>query len=130
MAAGEVIKTQHGPAIAILHQYAYTGQGKTIHSSGQLEWYKNNDKFIKVAGWLQCITNDGYVIPIIIRDGLSYVALCLLTDEEWDSLPHVILTGEADLDPGVLDLGLDDNETWLYAISDLPLDKRQAPFCL
>ncbi len=67
--AGGVIKTQHGPAIAILHQYAYTGQGKTIHSSGQLEWYKNdvNDKSIKVAGGLQCIlTNDGYVIPIDI----------------------------------------------------------------
>jgi len=35
--AGGVIKTQHGPAIAILHQYGYTGQGKTIHSSGQLK---------------------------------------------------------------------------------------------
>jgi len=74
--AGGVIKTQHGPAIAIMHQYAYTGQGKTIHSSGQLEWYKNNvnDKSIKVAGGLQCILNfDGYVIPISIRDGLPYV---------------------------------------------------------
>ena len=49
--AGGVIKTQHGPAIAILHQYAYTGQGKTIHSSGQLEWYKNdvNDKSIEIG---------------------------------------------------------------------------------
>ena len=28
--AGGVVKTQHGPTIAILHQYAYTGQGKTI----------------------------------------------------------------------------------------------------
>jgi len=36
--AGGVVKTQHGPAIVILHQYAYTGQGKTIHSSAQLEW--------------------------------------------------------------------------------------------
>ncbi len=73
-----IIKTQHGPAIAILHQYTYTGQGKSIHSSGQLEWYKNNvnDKSIKVAGGLQCIlTNDGYIIPISIRDGLQYVAL-------------------------------------------------------
>ncbi len=60
--AGGLITTQHGPVIAILHQYAYTGQ-----ASGQLEWYKNdmNDKSIKVAGGMQCIqTNDGYVIPI------------------------------------------------------------------
>ena len=64
MTAGRVVKTQHGPAIAILHQYAYTGQGKTIHSSGQLEWYKNdvNDKSVKVTGGLQCIlTNNGYI---------------------------------------------------------------------
>jgi len=117
--AGGVIKTQHGPAIAILHQYAYTGQGKTIHSSGQLEWYKNNvnDKSIKVAGGLQRIlTNDGYVIPISIRDGLPYVALCPFTNEDWDSLPHVILPGDAAWDPSVLDLDLDENETWLDTI--------------
>jgi hypothetical protein len=29
--------TQHGPVIFIMHQYAYLGQGKSIHSSGQLE---------------------------------------------------------------------------------------------
>ena len=40
--AGGVVNTQHGPAIAIMHQYAYTGKGKTIHSCGQLEWYKND----------------------------------------------------------------------------------------
>ena len=130
--AGRVIKTQHGPAIAILHQYAYTGQGKTIHSSGQLEWYENdvNDKSIKVLGSLQCIlTNDGYVIPINIRDGLPYiVALCCFTDEEWDSLPHVVLTGDADWDPSVLDHDLDENETWFDAVPDLPLDKPPSAF--
>jgi hypothetical protein len=34
---GGIIKTQHGPAIAIYHQYAYVGYGKTIHSAVQLE---------------------------------------------------------------------------------------------
>jgi len=129
--AGGVIKTQHGPAIAILHQYAYTGQGKTIHSSGQLEWYKNdvNDKSIKVSGGLQRIlTNDGYAIPISIRDGLPYVALRPFTDEEWETLPHVILTGDADWDPGVLDHDLDDHETWFDAISDIPLDPPPSAF--
>jgi len=85
MTTGGVITTQHGPVVAILHQYAYTGQGKTIHSSGQLEWYKNdvNDKSIKVSGGMQHIlTNDGYVIPISIRDGLPYIAICLFSNEE------------------------------------------------
>jgi hypothetical protein len=31
-----VVNTQHGEVIAIVHQYAYTGKGGTIHSSGQL----------------------------------------------------------------------------------------------
>jgi hypothetical protein len=35
---GAVINTQRGEVIAIMHQYAYTGKGGTIHSSGQLEW--------------------------------------------------------------------------------------------
>ncbi len=36
---GGVVQSQHGPVIVIMNQYAYTGQGKTIHSSGQLEWF-------------------------------------------------------------------------------------------
>ena len=38
---GGVVQSQRGPVIAIMHQYAYTGQGKTIHSSAQLEWFQN-----------------------------------------------------------------------------------------
>jgi len=69
---GAVINTQHGEVIAILHQYAYTGIGTSIHSPAQLAWYKNvNDKSIKVGG-LQCITTwDGYVIPLNIVQGMS-----------------------------------------------------------
>lgn len=76
--AGGVAQTQKGEVIVILHQYAFTGKGKTIHSAAQLEWYKNdvNDKSIKVEGGLQRITtNDGYVHPINICDGLPYVQL-------------------------------------------------------
>jgi len=39
---GGVINTQHDEVIAIMHQYAYTGIGTSIHSSVQLEWYKND----------------------------------------------------------------------------------------
>ncbi len=78
---------------------------------------------------MQCIlTSDGYVIPISIRDGLPYVVLCPFSDEEWDTLPHVILTGDADWDPGMLDQDLDDNEACFDAISDLPPDKPPSAF--
>ena len=61
-----VVNTQRGPVIVIMHQYARTGKGGTIHSSGQLEWYGNdvNDRSIKIEGGRQQLTApDGYVIP-------------------------------------------------------------------
>jgi hypothetical protein len=50
-----VVNTQCGEVIAIMHQYAYTGKGGTIHSSGQLEWCGNNitDHSIKIDGGRQ-----------------------------------------------------------------------------
>jgi hypothetical protein len=38
-----------------MHQYAYTGKGGTIHSSGQLEWCGNdvNNHSIKIDGGRQ-----------------------------------------------------------------------------
>jgi hypothetical protein len=52
---GAVVNTQRGEVIAIMHQYAYTGKGGTIHSSGQLEWCGNNinDHSIKIDGGRQ-----------------------------------------------------------------------------
>jgi hypothetical protein len=68
--AGAVARTQHGDVIIVMHQYAYHPlQGKTIHSSGQMESFKNdvNDKSIRVPGGLQRIkTIDGYVFPLSI----------------------------------------------------------------
>ena len=50
--AGGVINTQRGPVIAIMHQYAYTGKGKSIHSCAQLEAHKQtvHNKSMKVGG--------------------------------------------------------------------------------
>jgi hypothetical protein len=52
---GEVVNTQRGEVIAIMHQYVYTGKGGTIHSSGQLKWCGNNinDHSIKNDGGRQ-----------------------------------------------------------------------------
>ena len=43
---GGVTNTQRGPVILIMHQYAFAGRGNTIHSSAQMEWFKQqvNDK--------------------------------------------------------------------------------------
>jgi hypothetical protein len=69
---GAVVSTQRGEVIAIMHQYAYTGKGSTIHSSGQLEWCGNdvNNHSIKIDGGRQQLTTpDSYVIPINVRCG-------------------------------------------------------------
>jgi hypothetical protein len=52
---GAVVNTQRGEVIANMHQYAYTGKGSTIHSSGQLKWCGNhvNDHSIKIEGGRQ-----------------------------------------------------------------------------
>ena len=98
--AGGVVQTQHGPVIAIFHQYAHLGTGKTIYSSIQLEEFglQVDEKPVWVPGGLQHIkTPDSYVHPIRIKDGLPYVSLCLYTDMNgrlYRTLSgHVILTG-------------------------------------
>jgi hypothetical protein len=121
--AGGVINTQRGPAIAILNQYAYIGKGKTIHSSGQLEWFGQdvNERSVKVTNGAQRIlTLDGYAIPINIRNGLPYITMRPYTDKEWEDLPHVLFTADADWDPTVLDHDLDEDEEWFDALTDLP----------
>ena len=121
---GGVINTQQGKVIAILHQYAYTGLGTSIHSPAQLEWYKNdvNDRSIKVGGLQRITTLEGYVIPLNFVQGLPRMAIRPYTDKEWEDLPHVVLTSELDWDPGQLDLALDDDDNWYDAISDLAAD--------
>ena len=97
--AGGIVRTQHGPVIAIFHQYAHLGTEKTIHSSFQLEEFGLElDKTpIQLPRGLQCIkTPDGYVHPIRIKSGLPYVSLHLYTDMEWETLPHINWTRDSD----------------------------------
>ena len=93
----------------ILHQYAYLGTGKTIHSSIQLEDHQIevNDKSYKVKGGRQALTTpDGYIIPLQIRGGLAYLDMHPPTDQELDEYPHIVLTADIDWDPTVLDCEL------------------------
>ena len=94
-----VVNSQYGPIIAIMHQYAYHGKGKTIHSSTQIENYGNvvDDRPAKVPGGQQCIKIlDGYVLPLQIRAGFVYLDMQPPFDEELASLPYVILTSDVD----------------------------------
>jgi hypothetical protein len=121
---GAVVNTQHGEVIAIMHQYAYTGKGGTIHSSGQLEWCGNdvNNRSIKIEGGMQWLTTpDGYVIPIDVRHGLPYIMMWPFTDEEFEELPHVVWTSEDTWDPTSLDSVISDDPNWYEAEPSPPL---------
>ena len=106
-----------------MNQYAYHPQHRTIHSCGQLEWFYNdvNDKSCKIPGGLQRIkTNDGYILPLQIREGLPYLPLRPYTDKEWDTLPHVVLTSDDNWNPQVFDHSFDlSDETWYDALEQL-----------
>ena len=78
-----------------MNEYAYYGKEHTIHSSGQIEWHKNqvDDKSVDVGG-TQCITtSDGYSFPLRLTGGLMYLSILgKTTDEEMVKYPSVHLT--------------------------------------
>lgn len=129
--AGGVTRTQRGDVILILHQYAYMARGKTIHSSVQLEDFKNevNEKSVRLVGGKQRITTlEGYAIPLDIIDGLAYMKLRPFSDSEWEELPHVVMTSDKDWDPSVFDSVISNDETWYDAISDESEFLQESPF--
>ena len=117
--AATLLNTSLGKVIGIFNEYAHLGKGSSIHSSGQLEWFKTHvdEKSIKVGGTQLITTLDGYSVPLLIKDGLAYAtSLGRPTDQDMDSYPHVFFTSPDEWDPSVLDHdpppldGLDPNQ--------------------
>ena len=112
-----LVKTNHGYVNLIMNEYAYYGKGHTIHSSGQIEWNKNqvDDTSVKVGG-SQCITTlDGYSFPLKCTGGLMYLSIMgKPTDEELLKYPSVHLTSIHEWDPSVLDYSHPEGDGSLY----------------
>ena len=104
--AATLLNTSLGKVIGIFNEYAHLGKGSSIHSSGQLEWFKTHvdEKSIKVGGTQLITTLDGYSVPLLIKDGLAYAtSLGRPTDHDMDSYPHVFFTSPDEWDPSELD---------------------------
>ena len=104
--AATLLNTSFGKVIGIFNEYAHLGKGSSIHSSGQLEWFKTHvdEKSIKVGGTQLITTLDGYSVPLLIKDGLAYAtSLGRPTDQDMDTYPHVFFTSPDEWDPSVLD---------------------------
>ena len=84
-------QTQSAIAKLIMNEYAYSGQGSTIHSSGQIKWYNNfvDDKSTQVGGTQVIITYDGYIMPLGSKEGLLYLEfLGKPTNEDFVNYPQ------------------------------------------
>ena len=104
--ATTLLNTSLGKVIGIFNEYAHLGKGSSIHSSGQLEWFKTHvdEKSVKVGGTQLITTLDGYSVPLLIKDGLAYAtSLGRPTDQDMDTHPHVFFTSPDEWDPSVLD---------------------------
>ena len=117
--AAGLLHSTVGPLIGIFHQYANYGKGKTIHSASQLRSFGHVlDDVPRACGGQQTLTTlDGYVIPLAVRDGLCYMDMRPPTDQELDTLPHVLMTSDLPWDPGSLD-SEPDNTDMFYDVSE------------
>ena len=72
-----LVETSHGIVNLIMNDYTCYGKGDTIHSSGQIEWFKNSvdDRFVRVGGNQRLYTIDGYAMPLTCRSGLMYLII-------------------------------------------------------
>ena len=104
--AAALLDTQKGPIIGIFHEYAHLGKGKSIHASGQMEWFNCQvDDRSKIVGGAQRIeTSEGYIIPLSIESGLVYMhTIRIPTDRNFQNYPHVFFTSPDIWDASVLD---------------------------
>ena len=80
-----LVETNHGIVNMNMNEYACYGKGHTIHSSEQIEWFKNSvdDRFVQVCGKHRICNIDGYAMPLTCRGGLMYLSILgKLTDKD------------------------------------------------
>ena len=91
-----LVETNHGIVNLIMNEYGCYGKSHTIHSSGQIEWFKNSvdDRSVQVGGKHRICTIDGYAMPLVCSSGLMYLSLLgKPLDEDLERYPAVHLTG-------------------------------------
>jgi hypothetical protein len=128
--AGGVVKTSTGEVVVIMHHCAdMTNDSRTIVSVPQLEAFGCivDDKSKKFSGHTPSITTPcGYVIPITFRQGLPYIRMRRFNDDDWQTLPHIVLTSPHEWKPNALDNVVSDQ--WYLGSSQTPPFLKDSPF--
>jgi len=122
-----------GPVILVLRNCACHGLNRTPHSAGQIEWHMNKawDTSVKVGGRQVIKTVEGHCVPVNVIRGLPCMQMEPNTAEEFNALPHVMLTQGGEWDPAVPDHMLTDDDDWVSKAKhnddqecDSPFDNR------
>jgi hypothetical protein len=101
-----LLDTSKGRIVAVFHEYAYYGKGRSIHSPAQMEWFNIdvNDKSRARNGLQRILTLEGHVIPIDIISGLAYInTVGIPTDKDLEEYPTVFFTDPNEWDPTLMD---------------------------
>jgi hypothetical protein len=61
---------------------------------------------------------DGYQILLDFHNGLPYLKCCIPTEDELNTLPHIIMTSDMDWDPSTYDITIDDMDMFYDADED------------
>ena len=105
------LKSTKGWVIGEFHNYAYTGTGKSIHSSMQMEAFglDVNDKHHVFGGGLRIDTpntpdGDGYTFMLGMEGGMATLPMYPVTNHDLRTLPRVMMTHDGPWDPSVYDV--------------------------
>jgi hypothetical protein len=96
--AGAVVRTQHGDVIVIMNNYALVSEHKTIHSSAQIESYKNkvDDRALFLGEQLASPRSKTTKYPCISRTD-SHTLRCDLSQMNFVTYLMYSLTSEGHL---------------------------------
>ena len=94
-----------GPIILIMSQYAHKPDSKSIHSKSQIEHFGGvvHDSAKSTGGQQLVVTHEGYTIPLHVRNGLYYMDMVPLMDDDMERYPHVFITADSPWNPDSLD---------------------------
>ena len=90
-----LLDNNQGKVIGIFNEYAFLGNGNSIFSPGQMEYFKTrvDDKSNNIGGKQGLETLEGNATTIIFKDGLSYIkTLDSPNDQELETYPHAFFT--------------------------------------
>ena len=94
--------------ILIVLQGLLSQELRTILSVPQIEHYGHlvYNRPLKSGGKQCFVTKEGPIFPFDIDQGLPYLKMYPVTEEDWNKYPHIFITGPGRWDPSIVDCKL------------------------